>query len=456
VKDGDAVTAVTGTHATNRTSEGQPALPVAERTGAGAASARRRVLMLCYLYPPILDVGTTRSKGFSRLLPEFGWDPTVLTVKRPRSRFITVGEPVPEDVAIVRSFEVNVDDVASIVHGVIDRILRLFGKEVPGQLVRDLMCIPDPQVLWLSIPAGLKLARTHDAIYVSCSPFSAALSGCVLKRLTGLPLVVDFRDAWSLNPHKKHVALHNMAVRRLERLVVKTCDALIMNTDGAARLYAEHYPEFRHKIVALPNGFDALNLPTPEEAARTDTFRIMHFGTFYGNRNPGRLLEALARIGDPSVEFVHAGRPDACMERYAGKVRIRLLGEIPHAEALRTMRGASLLYLIQGEEEGIRDYIAVAQKTFDYLATGLPILAECPDGDNADVLRRSATRANVLTSGSVDDVEAALRTALTAWRSQPASPPEVSARFQKEFSRRNLTKRLALLLDSLVSRSSGS
>src|SRR6185503_4055920 len=124
------------------------------------------------------------------------------------------------------------------------RIVRLFGRNLTDNLFRKYLCLPDSQIAWFSTIPGRKLARECDLIYVSCTPFSSSVSAAIVKRLTGRPLVVDFRDVWS--PYLLRASLPRRAiVSRLERFVLDTCDVLIMNTDGAARLYAAMYPEHR-------------------------------------------------------------------------------------------------------------------------------------------------------------------------------------------------------------------
>jgi hypothetical protein len=65
----------------------------------------KRVLMLCYYYPPLSSAGTHRSVGFTEWLRKLGWQPVVLTVAQSRIRWEPRCEEVPPDVEVVRSFE---------------------------------------------------------------------------------------------------------------------------------------------------------------------------------------------------------------------------------------------------------------------------------------------------------------------------------------------------------------
>ncbi|MCA1651261.1 MAG: glycosyltransferase [Acidobacteria bacterium] len=273
-----------------------------------------------------------------------------------------------------------------------------------------------------------------------------AISGLIIKRLTGRPLVLDFRDAWSLNPYNRPAGLHRAAIVRLERMGIAACDHLIVNTPGALRLYRERYPEFAGRMSVIPNGYDTLNVASPDDRP-SGVFRLMHVGSFYRSRGPERLLAALRAIGQDDIEFVQVGPTAPVLVQAARDLRIRVINQVPHAEALRLMRTASLLYLKQGFEPGVTDYIAVAAKTYEYLATGLPILAEGPPGDNIDVVREHAARCYVVTDADPASMERAVR---NAYAERAAVQPRVTEGFVRTFDRTELTRQLAAIFDRLV------
>lgn len=404
-------------------------------------SAARKVLMICYYYPPIMASGVVRNVAFARLLPRFGWRPVVLTVKAARDVNVGHGEREPEGVEVVRTRELNVEGTVELLQGGVNRLFELFGSELRDKYFRERLAIPDPQIGWQSWWRGSKLARDCAVIYVSCSPFSAALGGCIVKRLSGRPLVVDLRDAWTLNPYASHERFHRRVIDKQERWVFQCADAIILNSDGARKLYVEHYPEFAKKMTVIPNGFDALNLAQPDEPVR-EPFRIMHVGAFYGSRTPDALLEALSRLDAP-VEFMQVGPPHPSFARYEGDIRIKVIPQMRHADAQVQMRSASLLYLRQGWEPDVTDYIAVAAKTYEYLATGLPILAHCPQGDNAEIVRRYAAVSYLVTSEDGHELDAALQAAL---RDGLTMVPKIVPEFASTFDRSALTRRLADVL----------
>ena len=399
--------------------------------------------MLCYYYPPVATSGVVRSVGFARMLNQFGWEPLILTVKDARDVNVQTGADVPAGIEVVRTREFNLAGAIELMQGAGNRFLRLFGSELRDKFFRETIAIPDSQIAWTSWPRGIRLARRCSVVYASCSPFSSAVSGCIIKRATGRPLVVDFRDAWTLNPHAHHLRFHQRVIEELERRVFDCSDRIILNTDGACALYARRYPAYASKMTVIPNGYDRLNPANPQEPVR-QPFRIIHVGAFYGSRTPDQLLDVLERF-EGDAEFVQIGSSHPSLQKRSS-ARVRVIPQMKHADALALMRTASLLYLRQGWEAGVTDYIAVAAKSYEYLATGLPILAHCPPGDNVELIRRYAANAYIVTSPEGRELEDAVR---AAYENRFMFSPEVSPQFAETFDRAALTQRLAQVFDEV-------
>ena len=48
----------------------------------GTKTKRRRVLIVSFLFPLMNNIGAVRIGKFAKYLPEFGWEPIVLTADR--------------------------------------------------------------------------------------------------------------------------------------------------------------------------------------------------------------------------------------------------------------------------------------------------------------------------------------------------------------------------------------
>jgi glycosyltransferase involved in cell wall biosynthesis len=409
------------------------------------SSVIRRVLMMCYFFPPLAVAGSVRSAAFASLLPTFGWEPTVLSVRHGKDAAHRQNTDSVAGVRVVRTAEWNLGRIVSFLQGVANRPFKLAGRPLKRNLFRQMLCVPDDQIAWLSTLPGYRLGKAADVVYVSCSPFSSALSGLLVKRLLGKPLVVDFRDPWLSNSHAHFSPYEKLWIRRLERLVIQGCSRLILNTNGAEAEYRRRYPSHAHKFVTIPNGYDELIPARPNPS--NSPFRIVHVGAFYLNRTPTNLLHALVALNNPDIEFVHVGEDSHDFKGFIGRANMRILARVSRNEALEMMRTGSLLYLKQGQEPGLARSSSIASKTYEYLATGLPILADCPPGDNLEIVQKYASRSYVVKSGSVSELQEAIE---TAYAERQSVVPHIREEFVRDFDRGRLTGLLASLFDELV------
>jgi CelD/BcsL family acetyltransferase involved in cellulose biosynthesis/glycosyltransferase involved in cell wall biosynthesis len=415
------------------------------------ADLSRRALFVCYFYPPLLTSGTARSVEFTRRLPALGWEVTILTVQESRDPWEKGrGGEVPPGVRVHRSTELPLAHALDILQAILSRLARLAGRTLKGHPLRAVFAFPDPQVAWQSTVPGIRHGRDCDVVYASCSPFSSAISGRLISLVLRKPLVLDFRDPWTVNPYMQIAGLRGRLTKIAERWCLSGASAVLLNTVGTERLYRDAYPEFTALFRVVPNGFDRL---TPVEREIGRPFRIFHVGSFYGARRPDLLLEALSQliaegqVNRSDVEFVQLGEAWPSFSPWSNDVVVRELPPVPREEALALMSGASLLYLKQGWEEGISEYVSVAAKTYEYLATGLPILAECPPGDNLDIVKEYSERSYIVSTHSLEEMRQALLNAL-AERALPTS--RVPQAFIDRFSRDNLATRLAEILSTVV------
>jgi glycosyltransferase involved in cell wall biosynthesis len=295
--------------------------------------------------------------------------------------------------------------------------------------------MPDTQIAWRAVRAGVRIARQADCVYVSCSPCSAAVFGATVARRTRKPLVLDFRDPWGgrgLQP-------------LLQRFALSRADAVILNTPRTLAYYQERFPDLASRMVAIPNGFDTLPEARPARP-RTGAFTIMHVGEFYGSRQPDVMLEVLAELNLPGLEFVQVGPAPPALGRIGSGLRVRHIERVPRAEAIALMQSASLLYLRMHHEEYFAPMIVPA-KAYEYLTTGVPILAECGEGDPRDLISKYGTHAEVVGSGNRDEIRAAV---LRAYSRRHEPPDAVNPLFVERYHRRALTTRLADVLEAVV------
>jgi glycosyltransferase involved in cell wall biosynthesis len=166
------------------------------------------------------------------------------------------------------------------------------------------------------------------------------------------------------------------------------------------------------------------------------------------------VLEALDRVvasepglaGELEVHLVGELSDD---DRSAlGSAVIRTHGYLAHGEAVRLLRSADLLFLPMHDlTPGSRARI-VPGKTYEYIASGRPILAAVPDGDARDLLESVGT-ATLCRPSDVTCMARAISEQVAARRAG-RTPQPVPPAFLEEYERRTLTRRLAELFDGVV------
>ena len=189
---------------------------------------KNSVLMICYYYPPLLDIGCRRSVAFSKFMKKHGWQPFVLSVKNPDKSFCQVGHVVPPDdipTYYARS-HFNIYWLYDKINGLLSRLLALLGFRLKRNYLHDILSVPDIFMGWIpgAIFSGYSIITKNkiNCIYVSCSPFSSAIVGIVLKRLTRKPLIIDFRDPFSVNiPESFRVPNFRKKINRwIEKIII--------------------------------------------------------------------------------------------------------------------------------------------------------------------------------------------------------------------------------------------
>ncbi len=222
----------------------------------------RSLLFLAYFFPPRGGAGVQRSVKFAKYLPQFGWNPLVVANGGTTRDWVS---PV-EDQSLLK-------DVPA---GTVVRYTRLNDRELRAynsaqKKWRHRLSITDP-IGWWAKPAtrlGLEMIREHkpETIFVTMSPFTAARAGIELKRQTGLPLVLDLRDPWSLDetrmyPTRWHASRDWAAMAR----AFSAADLIIMNTPQSAVAAAEEFGSQvqgldpaggKCKVIWITNGYDA-------------------------------------------------------------------------------------------------------------------------------------------------------------------------------------------------------
>jgi glycosyltransferase involved in cell wall biosynthesis len=381
-----------------------------------------RLLCLSYRFPPETYPLAIRVKYFLNHLRQNGWTIDAITAA---------------------------PDAASTEHLTVHHVSsytpeRLFGLLKKLRLTKFLNFLvwPDPFIFWV-MPAYWQARRLlerhdYDAIVVFMMPYSPGLAGVLLKKQTGLPLILNLNDSLTCSDMDPSFPsrLHYTLAGKLEDLYVQVADAVVyVSQRNLERVRARQPEAHRDKFHLIRRGAQPPPSPEPSiEPCKDDTFRIVYTGgtsgwyQFLEETNPPsvpkRLYQGWQQLGQhtltpmdyrthgpifvgQAVERVLDHYPDwadrihvdvygskypdevvhAVLDRFDLHDIVRLHGRVPHEEALRHMAAADLLFMALPDRTDGTPGGRISAKTYEYLMTDRPILAALPPGENRDYLR---------------------------------------------------------------------
>lgn len=445
-------------------------------TNPWATSSMRRVLVVAYVFPPSGGAGVQRITKFVKYLPEFGWDCSVLTVSNPsvplRDESLVTDIPPRTIVRKAKTLEPSYALKNAVSATAISSAAQRSGwKSTVRRLVRaagNAILQPDAQILWYphAVRKGLQILdeRSHDAIFVTAPPFSAFLIGAALSRASGLPLVIDYRDEWGITnryqENRQKSSMSHVLQAQMQRAVLKQATTVIATTRRSADSLRELVAKSgsRAAVTQIYNGFDAADgfVSTARHADSTvhSRFRVVYVGTLWNLTSIAPIVAAFQRVcfEQPALaaqlELVVAGRRTAEQQALLDKLsglpcQLTRMEYVEHRQAVDIMRSADAQCLLLSDvDEASR---VMPAKTFEYLATGRPILSIGPVGEVSELLANCPYASHFVPS-DVDGIARYLVDRLQGAREMgPSSRASTSWNVQ-QYERRQLTWQLAAVL----------
>jgi glycosyltransferase involved in cell wall biosynthesis len=425
-----------------------------------------RVLVLAYYFPPLGGAGVQRTVKLLKHLPALGYEPVVVT--GPSDATV---EWAPPDATLAEELPSGL--VVRRVPGPRPTAAGRWSARAGRWLDR-----PDPVGAWWCRSAersGLAVDGI-DLVYATMSPFETAGAARTIAVRRGVPWVADLRDPWALDEWTVYpTAVHRRRDVRRMRAALRCAAAVIANTPEAERAIAERFPELAPRLSVVPNGWDAADFAERgrERAAPRGerTFRIVYVG--YSHLDAGhRRTRALRSLSGgatrgldirsrshlyllQAIELLREREP-----QLAARIEVHLAGPSPagtdgapgvthhgyldHAASVELLRSADLLFLPMHDlPAGVRAR-TVPGKTYEYLASGRPILAALPDGDARDLLA-GLDGARVCRPRDVACLAEGIRAAMTG----PPAVDHVPA-VARAFERRRLAEQIASIFDRAI------
>ena len=421
----------------------------------------KKILIITYYWPPSGGAGVQRWLKFSKYLPEFGYQPVVLTVDEKLASYAqfdySLAQEIGPEIQVhkTKTFEPydlyrKLSGKKEIPYGGFSNQKKVTVFEKLSRLIRGNLFLPDPRRGWnrYALKKALELIKTEgiEVVITSGPPHSTHLIGKSIKERTGIRWIADFRDPWTDIYYYKELYHSRLATwfdKIMEKKVLANADKIITVSEEVGKLLLKKIPGSAEKIVVIPNGYDETDFQNT--AIRpNDFFTITYTGTIAMNYRIDRFIEAIALLPEPvkkelRIRFV-GNVPDEILHLFELNnlsYMVEVLGYIPHQRAVAEMVSASMLLMAipdSPDNKGI-----VTGKFFEYLAARRPILAIGPKGGDVDKMVRDCKAGQLF---SYEERELMRQYILDIFGQVKNGAFQSQTTGAEKFTRRNLTKEL--------------
>jgi len=368
----------------------------------------KHLLLISYPFPPNSSAGAVRSRRFAQYLAEIGWKVSVVTIKPNQAHSADTEELNRLNDSVDINFTSTMDPWLSLR----EKAPKFILFRIVRSILMRVFSYPDHMLLWVpfAIREGLSINKKNpfSVIYTTSPPHSTHLAGLILKRLTGKPWIADFRDPWTLNAFHGKGRIDNALLKiekLLEKRVLSNASCILANTTANRNNLLAAFPDLsQEKVVHIPNGWEEFTHGFGSSMSEHRTLTIVHAGIFYPLFKPYALLHALA-------SWRKGNQPTGIPPLNSHSIRLTLLGAkeneanivkdlgledivqvkswVPQSEAQRIMSQADMLWVTLGTGKESSTY--VPSKIFEYIAARKPIIAFFPEGDAAEIIRKTNT-----------------------------------------------------------------
>ena len=189
----------------------------------------------------------------------------------------------------------------------------------------------------------------------------------------------------------------------MEISVIKRAKKILANTEANRTNMLKAFHWLKHdKVITINNGWEEFQLSSNQDRS-SGKFTIVHSGSFYPKFKPYALLYALAKWKNgkqpedippiKNISVILLGARDAETKQIVKKLNLEGIVKvepwIPLSKAREIMVSADMLWTSLGTGKEASTYIP--SKIFEYIAAKTPIIGFFPDGEAANLIRKTGT-----------------------------------------------------------------
>jgi len=428
----------------------------------------KKVLIITYYWPPAGGPGVQRVLKFAKYLPEFGWQPLVLTVRHGEYPALdgSLAEEIPSCCRVYRTSSWEPYFLYKKFTGMKteERIPVAVVAEKEANWKRRLsnwirlnLFVPDARVGWkpFAVKEGKKIIEGEkpDVIFSSSPPPTVHLIAKKLAAWSGIKWVSDFRDPWTGIYHydkAKRNPLSEKYDKYLERKTLRSCDRITVTSDG-------FFPDLENqkKISFIPNGFDMDDMIAVKDT-RNSKFTIRYMGSMKSHEHVDSFFCVLKELSEKedlkkSVKLDIIGKVSPFVIEAIEKKEIalewNLTGYLEHQRAIHLIANSDLLLFIIGP--GTRGEAIITGKLFEYLMVQKPIIAYGPLDGAANRILKKTGAGRMFDYEAKEEVKTFILELYHKWR-RGSSGFKLNFNEIKKYDRKALTQRLVRVFEGSI------
>lgn len=421
----------------------------------------KKVLIFTYYWPPAGGVSVQRFLKFTKFLPEFGWQPIIVTVANGSYPYTdeSLLKQVDPSVKVYRTKTFEPFEFYNLLRGKKGKALPVVSVGAAknksffqrfSEYIRANFFVPDARVGWVkyAIKQAEEILKTEkiDAIITTGPPHSTHLIGLDLKERFGVKWVADFRDPWT-GIFYNDILPRTEATRKkdseLETRVLRTADHVSVISPGMKKEFENRSKQ----IDVVFNGYDEEEFASAVNTGN-GVFTMRYVGNLMASQNAEVLWQAINLLcKEHSIKIELIGRVDEVVKRSIDQHGISTLVTykdfVDHHSAIALMKTADLLLFAIPDVKG--NELILTGKLFEYLAARTEMISFGPvHGNAADILKQTG-RKNMIDFKDKVEVEKQMKAALLYF-AENKSGFKYTTNSHEIFSRKNQTKELAALL----------
>lgn len=425
----------------------------------------KKVLIICYYWPPAGGPGVQRWLKFVKYLPEFGIDPVVYCPQNPNYPIIDqsllievpkhveiIKQSIKEPYALAKLFSKK--SAKTISSGVIPKTQKQTLIEKLMLYVRGNYFIPDARKNWVepsvSFLSNYLRDLQIDTIITTGPPHSLHLIGLQLKQQFNLKWVADFRDPWTTIGYHKALKL-----TKSSELKHQTLEAHVLNSADHIVVTSKHTKvEFKTKteqpISVITNGYDNHSVSVE---GKDEKFTLSHIGSLLSERNPKVLWEVLAELIQSNTVFASKFQLNLVgvvsedvlesIHKSGLETYVNLVGYVSHDDAIKFQLKSRLLLLIEIDSEDTKAIIP--GKLFEYLVSETPILAIGPEDSDIQQIITETNTGSYFNYHQKEKLKTRIVSYFKAYQQDTLTINPIGL---QKYSRKNLTKVLSSVIKS--------